>query len=198
MRGAAGRIAARAGGEETGFTLPEVLVAMVIGMVVLGAAVILFTSSIRGQPALQTRDTQIQQARTAVEQIVREVHQASVVKTATGSQLSLITWVDTTCAGGASSTAVTCRVTYTCVTTGACTRTLANPDGTGGGAAVQIVNGLSASPTDVGSVFSYTPNTTLPTYIGVRLAFAPKPGQNGVTLDDGASLSNAPPPPSSA
>ena len=125
-----------------------------------------------------------------MERIVREVHQGSVVKTATASQLSLITYVDTTCAGGATATAVVCRVTYSCAS-GACTRTLSNPDGTGSGSPVQVVNGLSSSS------FTYSPNTTLPTYIGVTLSFAPSQGQNGVTLDDGAALGNAPPPPSS-
>jgi type II secretory pathway pseudopilin PulG len=172
--------------QEGGFTLVELLVAMTLGIVVLGAAVMLFTNSITGQPALQARDFQIQQARTAMDRMVREIHQGSTVSTATASQLTVITYVDSTCSGGASSTAVSCQVTYSC-SGSVCTRTLRNPDGTGSAAAVQVVSGLS-SP----NVFTYSPSSTAPTYVGVTLSFSPQKGQSAVTLDDGAALENLP------
>ena len=70
----------------------------------------------------------------------------------------------------------------------ACTRTLRNPDGSGSASSVQVVNGLGSN-----NVFTYTPSSTSPTYIGVSLALAPTPGQDTVTLDDGAALGNVTP-----
>jgi len=174
--------------EQTGFTLVELLVAMTTAMVVLGGAVMLFTGSLQGQSSLQARAFGVEQARTAMDQIVRELHQGSTVITATASQLTLITYVHkASCGGASSSTAISCRVTYTCAS-GSCTRTERNPDGTGSGGAVQAVSGLASS-----NVFSYSPSATAPTYVGVTLPLAPQPGQNAVTLDDGAALGNIPP-----
>ena len=178
---------ARARDNDDGFTLVELLVAMILGMVVLGAAVMLFTNSTAGESNLEARSFQIQQARTAMERIVREVHQGSTVTTATATQLTFLTWVGTTCAGASSSTAVSCQVTYSCAS-GVCTRTLRNPDGSGSASSVQVVDGLGSN-----NVFTYTPSSTSPTYIGVSLALAPTPGQDTVTLDDGAALGNVTP-----
>src|SRR4029078_5120338 len=88
-----------------------------------------------------------------------------------------------TCGGGASSTSISCRVTYSC--SGAtCTRTEAKPDGTSPGPAVQVVSGLSSS-----NVFAYTaPTSTAPAYVGVTLAFPAKDGSDAITLADGAAL----------
>lgn len=167
--------------------LVELLVAMVIGIVVLGAAVFLFTNSTSGGSSLEGRSFQIQQARTAMERIVREVHQGSTVTTATATRLTFLTWVDTTCAGASSSTAVSCQVTYSCAS-GACTRTLRNPDGSGSAGSVLVVNGLGSN-----NVFTYTPSSTSPTYVGLSLALAAQAGQDTVTLDDGAALGNVTP-----
>lgn len=181
-----GQLLARARRDESGFTLPELLIAMTAGLVVFGGAVLLNTTSTHGQSGVQSRAYQIQKARTAIDRIVREVHQGSTVTTATPTQLTFLTWVHNTCAGGASSTAVSCRVTYTC-TAGTCSRTLRNPDGTGSAASVQVASGLASS-----DVFTYSPSTTAPTYVGVTLALGSSPGQSAVTLDDGAALGNVP------
>jgi hypothetical protein len=161
---------------------------MTIGMVVLGAAVTIFTGSLNGQSALQSRAFNVQQGRTTVDRMVREIHQGSTVTTATPSQLTFITYVDSaTCGGAPASTAIQCQVSYTC-TAGSCTRVERNTNGTGGGNARQVATGLSSS-----SVFSYSPSPSAPTYVGVTLSFTAQPGQNAVTLADGAALGNVPP-----
>ena len=54
------------------------------------------------------------------------------------------------------------------------------------GPAVQVVNGLSST-----NVFSYTPPTpTAPAYVGVTLAFPAKGGSDAINLTDGAALRN--------
>jgi type II secretory pathway pseudopilin PulG len=174
--------------EEAAFTLPELLIVMMVGMVVLGGAVLVFRGSLQGQTALQQRSFNVQQGRTAIDRMVRELHQGSTVTTASPNQLTLITYVDrATCGGAAAPTAIQCQVSYTC-TAGACTRVERNPDGSGGGTAAQVASGLSSS-----NVFSYSPSPTTPTYVGVTLSFTAQSGQNAVSLDDGAALGNVPP-----
>ena len=90
------------------------------------------------------------------------------VPSATASQLSIVTYVNSaTCGGAAATSSIAAESTYTC-SAGACTRTEAKPDGTAPGPAVQVVSGLSSA-----NVFSYTPPTsTAPAYVGVTLSFA--------------------------
>jgi prepilin-type N-terminal cleavage/methylation domain-containing protein len=174
------------GAEERGFTLPELLVATLLGLLVVGAAVTAFTGAIQSQPRVTSQAAAIQQARTTMEQITRELRQGSSVPSASATQLSIVTYVHSaTCGGGSSSSSISCRVTYSC-SGGTCTRTEANPDGTSPGAAVQVVSGLSSN-----NVFSYTPPTsTAPAYVGVTLAFPAKGGSDAITLTDGSALRN--------
>ena len=174
MRGRARTITA----EERGFTLPELLMATVLGLLVIGAAVTAFTSAIQSQPRINSQAAAIQQARTTMERITRELRQGSSVPSASASQLSIVTYVHSaTCGGAASNSSISCRVTYSC-SAGACTRTEAQPDGTSPGPAVQVVSGLSST-----NVFSYTPPTsTAPAYVGVTLAFPAKGGTDAINL----------------
>ncbi len=111
-----------------------------------------------------------------MERMTRELRQGATVQTATATQLSIVTYVHSqTCGGSSASTAIPCRVTYTC-TAGACTRTEAKPDGTSPGPAVTVVSGLQNS-----NVFTYSPNSRAPAYVGVSFAFAAG-GQNAITL----------------
>jgi prepilin-type N-terminal cleavage/methylation domain-containing protein len=181
------RLGARRKRYEEGFTLPELLIGMTIGLVVLGGAATVFSAAIHSQSSIDTRSLQIQQARTTADQIVRELHQGATVSTASASSLTFVTYVHSaTCGGAAASTAIACRVSYSCAS-GACTRTVRNTNGTGSAPAVTTVTGLASS-----SVFSYSPTSTSPRYVGVAFTFAPKSGQNGVTVNDGAALGNVP------
>ena len=172
--------------EADGFTLPELLIATVLGLIVIGAAVGAMTVGVNSQPRLNSQAASVEQARTTMERITRELRQGSSVPTATASQLSIVTYVNSaTCGGTAATSAIACRATYTCAA-GACSRTEAKPDGTAPGPAVQVVSGLSST-----NVFSYTPPTsTAPASVGVTLSFAAQGPNQGITLSDAAALRN--------
>jgi type II secretory pathway pseudopilin PulG len=167
---------------EGGFTLPELLIATFIAMIVLGAAVTVFTAGIRSQPRVNAQSAAIEQARTAMERMIRELRQGSSVPTASTSQLAIVTYVhDSTCG---TSTPL-CRVTYTC-SAGACTRTVARPDGTLSGAPFRVVSGLSST-----NVFSYTaPTSGVAASVRVTMSMAGEAGTNAITLSDQAALRN--------
>lgn len=168
---------------ERGFTLPELLIATVLSMVVIGGGVSMFTAAITSQPRINSQSAAIQQARVAMENITREVRQGISVPSASASQLSIVTYVDN---GTCGTTTPVCRVTYTCVTAGTCTRTISQPDGTSPGTPVRVISGLS-SP----NVFTYTaPTSVAPAAVGVTLSFSGQGGGNAVTLNDGATLRN--------
>jgi len=171
------------GRREDGFTLVELMVGTVLAMIVLGAGVTIFTAGIQSQPRVNAQAADIQQARTAMERMVRELRQGSSVPTATGSMVGVVTFVDGTTCG---TTTPQCRVTYTC-TAGNCTRVVARPDGSSPGPAVRVVSGISNSS----SVFTYTPATaTSGATVGVTLAFPSETGGNAITLSDAATLRN--------
>ena len=153
--------------EARGFTLPELLVATVLGLLVIGSGVTVFAASMNDQPRITSESNAIQHARVAMERVTRELRQGATVQTATASQLSIATYVHSqTCGGSSASTAIPCRVTYTC-TAGACTRTEANPDGTSPGPPVRsspAYRTATSSPT--------RPTPSAPTYVGVSFAFA--------------------------
>jgi prepilin-type N-terminal cleavage/methylation domain-containing protein len=169
-----------------GFTLPELLVALLLGLVVIGAGVTVVTASLNNQPRLTSRTDRIQEARTTMERITRELRQGSSVTAATSSQLTLLTYVHrSSCGGGVARSSIVCRVTYTC-TAGTCTRTEAQPNGSSPGPAVQVVSGLSN-----GIVFVYTPPaSSAPAYVTVTLSFPAQGGDDAITLGDGAALRN--------
>jgi prepilin-type N-terminal cleavage/methylation domain-containing protein len=176
--------------DEDGFTLIEMLVAMTLGVVVMGGVLILLIGAMRSQPKLEKQTTNIQTARFVLERMTRELRDGIVVNKATASSVSFQTYVrHTTCGGStmsASSAASTkCEVTYTCSGT-SCTRIESEP-GTYTGTAVTIFSGLSNSS----SVLTYKPNTTSPTYVEVTLKIPDPSGSGGLTVSDGASLRNA-------
>ena len=172
--------------DEGGFTLPELLIATLIGLSVVGAAAMFFTVGVRDEPKVAARANRIQEARFTMERIVRELRQGSAVSSASAGQLTFVTYVDkTTCGGVLTNTARACRVTYNC-SGGICTRTEAQPDGSAPGTAVTVATGLSSN-----NVFTYTPATlTTPASVGVSLAFPAQNGDDAITLSDGATLRN--------
>jgi Tfp pilus assembly protein PilW len=171
---------------ERGFTITELLVGAMMGLIVIGAATLVFTAGMRAQPGLSQRDNAISQGRYVMERLTRELRQGASVSTASANQLSFVTYVHSpsTCAAGFSATANPCRVTYTCTTT-SCTRVVAKADGTSPGTPVTVVTGLS-NP----NVFTYSPSSTAPGYIGATFVFAGRNGSDAITLSDGATLRN--------
>jgi prepilin-type N-terminal cleavage/methylation domain-containing protein len=168
--------------EQRGMTLIELLIAASVGLVVVGGALTMFVGAIRSEPRTASKVAAIQQARTTVERITRELRQGLETPTHSSSQLAIVTYVKAaTCGGAAASTSIPCRVTYTC-SSEECTRVVAQPNGTAPGPSVQVASNLANN-----NVFSYSPASD-PTYIGVSLSVT----SNGepVTLSDGVALRN--------
>jgi prepilin-type N-terminal cleavage/methylation domain-containing protein len=182
---------------EDGFTLIEMLIAASLGLIIVGAALSMFVGGVKSQPRATAQSAGVTQAQTAMERMTRELRQGSAVITATATQIAVITYVeDATCGGAAGSVAISCRVTYSC-SSGACTRTVAQPNGSAPGSARTVVSGMSSS-----NVFSYVPNTAgssdcaatgsgAPNYVCVTLAFPDNGGRNAITLSDGVGLRNS-------
>ena len=172
--------------EADGFTLIELLIAASMSLVVLGIGVGLMTTGLSNQPKVAEKAGEIQEARVAMERLTRELRQGDSVVSATPTQLSLITYVNSaTCGGATSSTSILCRVTYSC-SAGACTRIESKPDGSAATAPVVVVSGITSS-----SVFSYSPSAAAPSHIGVTLLFPDEQGDDSITLTDGVTMRNA-------
>jgi Tfp pilus assembly protein PilW len=178
-----GRRASALRREEGGLTLIELLIAATLGLVVIGAAMTLFIGVIHSEPRTTSKVTAIQEARVTVDRITRELRQGLDTPTTSSSQLAIITYVKAaTCGGAGASSSIVCRVTYNCAS-GACTRTVSQPNGSAPGPATRVVSGLAST-----SVFSYLPTTAEPTYVGVSLSV--ETGGDPVTLGDGVALRN--------
>ena len=185
MKSLRDRVRARSA-EAHGFTLIELMIAASLSLLVLGVGVALMSTGLRNQPKVAEKASEIQAARVAMERLTREIRQGDSVITATSSQLSLITYVNSaTCGGATSSRSMLCRVTYSC-SGEACTRTEANPDGSGATAPVIVVSGIESS-----SVFSYSPSAAAPSHVGVSLLFPAEQGDDSITLTDGVTMRNA-------
>jgi len=170
--------------EERGFTLIELLVATGLGLIVIGGAFTVFAGGVRSEPHTASKAAALEGARVTTDRITRELRQGREVTTASPAELAILTYVkQASCSGGSASTSIPCQVTYRC-SGETCTRTVAQPDGTEPGAAVQVAEGL-VSP----EIFSYSPNATEPAYVGVSFSFSNE--GEPVTLDDGATLRNA-------
>jgi prepilin-type N-terminal cleavage/methylation domain-containing protein len=186
-RAAKRRIAA-----DAGFTLPELLIATVIGLMVVGAAVTVFSSAVRSQPEVSQRNAAIQQARTMSETLTRELRQGSNATTTSGDNLAILTYVPrAACGSTAVGPSTRCRVFYSCSSAGTCTRTECPPDftavGAGCGPTRTVVTGLADN-----NVFTFSPRVPGEAYVGVRLAFPAANGDDAITLHDGIALRNPP------
>lgn len=174
---------------EDGFTLPELLWAMTIlvGLVaIMGSAL---TLVLRAQPRIAERSTQIQDGRAMIEQFTRELREGSALESPTASYVSFLTFVRRQQCGTATESAspaapaIECRVSYLCAD-GACSRTEAQPDGSGAGPPFRVVDGLRSD-----AVFAYTP-TDSPRHVTVTLEYPDDEGGESITLSDGAALRN--------
>jgi type II secretory pathway pseudopilin PulG len=183
-----------AGGSEAGFTLVELLVASLMGVIVCGAVGSLVISAMRMQPKISERAQSITTARWALERLTREIRNGIAVSPgkAIASEVSFRTYVRRATCGGSTIPASNvpareCQVTYRCTTT-KCSRVEAAP-GVYTGTAKTIFEGIDSS-----NVFSYVPNATEATFIKVTLRM-PNPndpsGPPAVTVSDGASMRNA-------
>jgi hypothetical protein len=172
--------------DDSAFALPEMLVAIMIGLTVAATAGMVLITVVRSQPAITERAGQVQQGRTMVETIGRELRQGESLLAASASGLTLLTYVPTTACGvGTTGAARLCRVTYTCGSQ-SCTRTERNPDGTGNAPARQVVRGISGP-----AVFTFQPTASIDAqFVGIQLVFPQEDGQEAVTVSDGVALRN--------
>jgi Tfp pilus assembly protein PilW len=169
--------------QERGFTLIELLIATTLGMVVVGAALAMFIGGVRSEPRTAAKVAAIQDARVVLDRITREVRQGIEVETSLPNKLEIVTYVKaTSCNGTPAATSIPCRVTYEC-DGDACTRTVAQPDGSSAGTPRQVVDGL-ASP----NVFDPEPDGE-PTYVGINFVLV-SGDDDPVTLGDGVALRN--------
>jgi type II secretory pathway pseudopilin PulG len=178
---------------ERGVTLVELLVFTMMLLFVLAAALTLLIVAVKSQPRISDRNFAIQNGRVLQGQFARELRQSSLVEQTpapTSSSITFNTYVRRTQCGGAPETdpakpAIACKVTYTC-TAGACDRTEAPLPGHPGTTTTQrLVSGLSSS-----AVFGYSPDSTNPDYVTMRLVFPAEGGDDAITLEDGVDLRN--------
>jgi prepilin-type N-terminal cleavage/methylation domain-containing protein len=188
---------------DAGFTLPELLVASMMGVILIAVAGSLVISAMKDQPGLTKRANNISTARWVTERLTREIRDGVVVDKATPSAVSFRTYVRRTSCGSSAtlasgSPAIRCEVTYACDTT-SCSRTETAPEVLSGGTATRIFSGIDSS-----NVFCYVPSAeedelscgpapedlSTITYIGIDLHIPNATGP-GLTVSDGASLRNA-------
>jgi Tfp pilus assembly protein PilW len=173
---------------EAGFTLVELLVASMMGVVVMGAVASLVISAVRDQPKISQQAQNVTTARWVLERLTHEIRSGLSVSKANPNEVSFQTYVrHSTCGGTASlpssTPSIKCQVTYACTTT-ACSRSESAP-GTYSGTPRQIFSGI-----DSNQVFTYAP-TSQPTYVKVTLRLPNPSGTGSLTISDGASMRNA-------
>jgi type II secretory pathway pseudopilin PulG len=184
-------------------TLIELLVAMIMGMIVVGGATAMMISAVRDQPRQQTQAENISTARFELERMTREIRNGVSVTASASNSVSFVARERRTMCGGSMQTnsstpAITCQIVYAC-TTSSCTRTEREVGGTSGGVVSTIVTGI-----DSAEVFCFVPSSnpdptecgpakaeTSPTYIGVTLRVPNPTGSGALTVSDGASLGGA-------
>lgn len=170
----------RAHHEEAGFQLIELLVVMGLLTVVLGAILAILDVTNRTTPPHIERGQRIREGENAVARMVRDVRAAKSV-TVTSSRV-----VDLVVQSPTGTDAIAYRsVRIDCSTGQACVRT----EGPVGGAlsgAVSLVTGVTNT-----DVFSPTPATGDPAYLGITLSLGIRGSGRAYTVVDGAQLRNA-------
>jgi type II secretory pathway pseudopilin PulG len=189
--------------DEAGMTLIELLVAMIMGVIVVGGATTMLISAVRAQPQQQEQAQSISTARFELERMTREIRSGTSVTVASANSVSFVARVRRTTCGGTlptstSTPSIQCQIVYSCTTT-SCTRVEREVGSTSGGAPTTIVTDIDSS-----SVFCFVPSAnadptecgpakggTAPTYIGLTLSIPNPRGSGHLTISDGASLRGA-------
>ena len=184
-------------------TLIELLVAMIMGVIVVGGATAMLISAVRAQPQQQEQAQSISTARYELERMTREIRNGTSVTVANPSNVSFVARVRrTSCGAGlptsASTPSIQCQIVYGCTTT-SCTRIERAVGSISGGVPTTIVRDIDSS-----SVFCFVPSAnadptecgpakagTSPTYIGLTLSVPNPRGSGHLTISDGASLRGA-------
>jgi|GEM_PF-5823676 len=206
---AAGRdLTGARGGAAAGFTLIEVLVAMVIGLLVLGVAMTLMIVTLHVQGTSNTRAVATQQGSALVQRITREIRDAGAATiyasgsawsggtpasscsvagyAVCGGVLDLQTPVATT-PGGSSTTM---HVVYDCSSHPYCTRAVGPVSGTLGAAQPLIDQHVTLGSARAGAAFRAA-KAADPSYVYLVLDQAlAAPFKSTLELQDGIALRN--------
>jgi type II secretory pathway pseudopilin PulG len=193
----------RAHDGEAGMTLIEILVAMIMGLIVVGGATAMLISAVRAQPKQQKQAENVDTARFELERMTREIRNGISVTASAPNGVSFVARVRRTTCGGTvptnpSTPAIQCQILYSCTTT-SCTRTEREVGKTSGGVVSTIVTGINSS-----AVFCFVPSSNpdptecgsaqagkAPTYIGITLRVPNPSGPGLLTVSDGASMRSA-------
>jgi type II secretory pathway pseudopilin PulG len=188
---------------EAGMTLIELLVAMIMGMIVVGGATAMLISAVRDQPKQQKQAENVDTARYELERMTREIRDGVRVTSSAPNSVSFVARVRRTTCGGSvptssSTPAIQCQIVYSC-TTASCTRVEREVGETSGGVASTIVTGIDSS-----EVFCFVPSANAdptecgpaqtsnsPTYVGITLNVPNPSGPGSLTVSDGASMRSA-------
>lgn len=188
---------------EAGMTLIELLVAMIMGIIVVGGATAMLISAVRSQPKQQEQAESIDTARYQLERMTREIRNGVSVTESSPTGVTFVARLRRTECGGTvpsdpSTPAISCQVTYAC-TTSSCTRIERKVGESSGGASTIIVTGI-----DSAEVFCFVPSANAdptecgaaqegnaPTYVGIKLQVPNPSGPGALTVSDGASLRSA-------
>ena len=184
-------------------TLIELLVAMVMGVIVVGGATTMLIRAVRAQPKQQKQAENIDTARFELERMTREIRNGVVVTASAPNSVSFVARVRRTSCGGTvptnlSTPAIQCQIVYSCTTT-TCSRVEREVGKASGGVVSTIVTGINSS-----EVFCFVPSSNpdptecgpaqpsnSPTYIGITLKVPNPSGPGLLTISDGASMRSA-------
>jgi type II secretory pathway pseudopilin PulG len=160
------RLVADAAGQ-LGFTLVELLLGMTLAIVVFTAITGLLIDGLHDQTTMENRSYQLQRAEVAIQQLVRNLREATSVTLLSSSSITYSEPVAT----GVESIAFSCSGT-----TDTCTQTIAGVPKT---AVTNVTNS---------NIFTASPSSN-PTYVGITLSVS-APAENAITVTDGTGLRN--------
>ena len=180
-------------GADGGLTLPELLVATVLGLMVVGAAVTVFASGVQSQPKISDRNAAdpagADDGRDADARASPGLERDH--RPAARTSRSSPTCRAPPAARPRPGTPIRCKVFYSCSIAGTCTRTECPPNftavGAGCGTTRTMVTGLADN-----NVFTFSPRVPGEAYVDVRLSFPATNGDDAITMEDGVALRNPP------
>ena len=184
--------------DEAGFALTELMLVAALLSVVVGAILLFLETAVKVAPEYQERGHVVQEGRVGLEQMTRELRQASTATitatpappaTATSQEVAFTTWVR---AGGGAG--VQRQVAYRCsYQTDECFRyedTDSNPT-TPLAETHRLATGVQNDPATQ-PVFTGTPSAAGPRYVGITLALRSAGSSEPILLRDGVRLRNEP------
>jgi type II secretory pathway pseudopilin PulG len=188
---------------EVGFTLNEMMLAMVLAVIVVAAPLTLIITSLNQQNAVSSRSVAAREAQVGLAQLTRDLREAQnitdsaganttpVALTTSGGAATLTFYLPT---AGSPSTAGS-QITWTCTPSADCTRKV------GAGSAIPWIRNVTAA-TFTGTSTTGTTVTANPAYVSINIqaqvtslanhtGTQALPGAtNSITLQDGVGLRN--------